>query len=189
MGPADLLLCVSNALENLNIPYFVTGGFAAIAYGEPRFTNDVDIVADIKLNQVKLLHRFFSDEEYYFDEEMAKDAIHTGGQFNIIHPSSGLKVDIIIRGRSDFDNSRFSRTKRFPVNKQKEANFASPEDVIIKKMEYYQMGASDKHLRDIVSIMKVSGDEINQEYIAIWVKRFGLDEIWQKILGMLKTSK
>ncbi|MBW2006131.1 MAG: hypothetical protein JRI72_16320 [Deltaproteobacteria bacterium] len=69
---------------------------------------------------------------------MIKDAIHHHGQFNIIHPASGLKVDVIIKQNTPFDNSRFRRIKRIYPAESYQANFAAPEDVIIKKMECYR---------------------------------------------------
>ena len=35
------------SFEHLHIPYLVTGSVAAMAYREPRLTNDIDVVADI----------------------------------------------------------------------------------------------------------------------------------------------
>lgn len=62
-----------------------------------------------------------------------------------------------------------------------EATFAAPEDVTLKKMEYYREGKSDKHLRDIAGVLKISGDEIDEEYIEAWVDRLGVREIWERL--------
>jgi len=59
MGPYELLQQVISAFEELNIRYVVTGSVASMAYGEPRLTNDIDIVADIKIEQIALLERYF----------------------------------------------------------------------------------------------------------------------------------
>jgi hypothetical protein len=78
--------------------------------------------------------------------DSVRNAIEDRHQFNIIHPSSGLKVDVIISKRDDFDQSRFERIKRLNVSENESANFAAPEDVIIKKLEYFKKGGSEKHL-------------------------------------------
>jgi len=62
-----------------------------------------------------------------------------------------------------------------------QANFAAPEDVIIKKMEYYKEGGSEKHLRDIAGILKISGQMVDREYIVEWARHLGLTEIWDAI--------
>ena len=48
MGPFELLQRVVEVLEHLQIPYLVTGVIASIAYGEPRLTNDIDVVVALR---------------------------------------------------------------------------------------------------------------------------------------------
>lgn len=187
MGPYELLEKIVSVLERLNIPYLVTGSVAAMAYGEPRLTNDIDIVAGITYSHIPDLVAAFPAEEYYLSDEKIREAVQHQGQFNIIHPSSGLKVDIVIRRDSPFDASRFARIRRIPPAESYEANFAAPEDVIIKKMEYYQSGGSEKHLRDITGILKISGPEIDRQYISEWAQRLGLVEIWEAVQKRLEA--
>ncbi len=65
---------------------------------------------------------------------------------------------------------------------------ASPEDVIISKMRYYQEGGSEKHLRDITGVLRVQGDRIDRDYIAQWVDRFRVLEVWQAILLRIQKN-
>jgi hypothetical protein len=186
MGPFELLAKVVNVFEQLRIPYLVTGSVAAMAYGEPRLTNDIDVVARLKESHIAGLVKAFPADEYYLSEDMIREAIRRGTQFNIIHPASGLKVDVIIGRDTPFDRSRFSRIKRIHPADEYAANFAAPEDVIIKKMQYYRDGGSEKHLRDITGIMKVGGKSIDREYLTEWAERLGLTEIWVAILQRLR---
>ena len=140
MVPYELLERVVAIFERLGIPYFVTGSVAAMAYGEPRLTNDIDIVAEVVERHIPLLVAAFPAEDYYISAEMIREAVRQRSQFNIIHPASGLKVDVIIRHDTPFDRSRFQRVRRIHPAPSYEANFAAPEDVIIKKMEYYSEG-------------------------------------------------
>jgi hypothetical protein len=181
----ELLQKIVKVFEQLAIPYLVTGSVASMAYGEPRLTNDIDIVVDLKLFHIPALLAAFPKEDYYIDDEMIKEAIHRIGQFNIIHPSSGLKVDVIIKGDIPFDQSRFERTRKIYPGPYS-ADFASPEDVIIKKMEYYKLGGSEKHLRDITGIFKISGDSIDREYISQWATKLDLNEIWDMLKRRLE---
>ena len=183
----DLLKKVSRCFNRLNIPYFVTGSVASIAYGESRFTNDIDIVADIKRGHVADILKCFPEEEYYISEESIKNAIYHRFQFNIIHPGSGLKVDVIIKEKSDFDDTRFARVKNFKMD-DVGVNFSSPEDVILKKMEFYKKGGSEKHLRDIAGVIKISEELINFDYIETWVSKLYLEEIWAEIKNRLKEK-
>ena len=181
MGPYELLKKVVVVFEQLKIPYLVTGSVAAMAYGEPRLTNDIDIVAEISDRHITDLIKAFPAGEFYISEQMIRQAIQHLGQFNIIHPVSGLKVDVIIRKNTPFDDSRFQRIKRIHPAESYQANFAAPEEVIIKKMEFYRMGGSEKHLRDITGILKISGPEIDLSYISAWAQRLDLIDIWEAV--------
>lgn len=181
MLPIELLRHTALCFERAGIPYFITGAVAGIVYGEPRMTNDIDIVADIKDEHLALLKQCFPEEDFYFDLDMASRAVRTKSQFNIIHPSSGFKIDIMIPDRGPFDKSRFERRRRIESGAGFEASFASPEDVILKKMEFYREGRSEKHIRDILGILIVSGESIDVDYLQKWANDLDLMDIWIKI--------
>jgi hypothetical protein len=188
MGPFGLLKKVVEAFELLQIQYLVTGSMASIAFGEPRLTNGIDIVAAIEGKHITGILNAFPSPEFYASEEAIKDALRHQRQFNIIHPSSGLKIDVILKKDTQFDHSRFNRIRRIKPAESYQSDFASPEDVIIKKMEYYKEGSSEKHLRDITGIVKISGDILDYQYIAEWAKRLGLTEIWEAIQRRLQEK-
>lgn len=177
----ELLYMVVRTFTRLGVPYLVTGSVASMAYGEPRLTNDIDIVAGIRDEHIPDLLAAFPADDFYLSEEAIKEAIQRQSQFNIIHPTSGLKVDVIIRKETPFDRSRFARARVIRPAEPYEASFAAAEDVIIKKMEYYREGGSEKHLRDITGMLKVSPQEIDEAYIAEWAERLGLLPIWEMI--------
>lgn len=123
----------------------------------------------------------FPAPEYYCSAEAAAQAVRDGFQFNILHPVSGLKVDVIVATGSEFDRSRLARGVRLPAGVDFEVTFAAPEDVIVKKLLYFREGGSEKHLRDIVGVLKVQGDRIDRGYLVDWVTRLGLGAEWALI--------
>lgn len=181
MEQYEFLTHIVRCLEALNIPYFITGAVASIAYGEPRLTNDIDIVVDLKEDDILQLKKYFPENNFYLDVDTAQKAVRQKRQFNIIHPASGLKADMMIPEKDALDESRFHRIKRLKPTEDTEANFASPEDVIIKKMQFYQEGQSDKHIRDIAGILQISEELIDFSYIDLWAKRLGLESLWLAI--------
>lgn len=185
MGPYELLQKIVETLDRLGVDYLVTGSVAAMAYGEPRMTNDIDIVAAIGEEHIAGLLAAFPPDEFYLSEDMIRDAIRRRLQFNIIDPSSGLKIDMIIRKETPFDESRFSRIRRIRPAETYVANFAAPEDIVIMKMKYYLEGGSEKHLRDITGILRISRNEVDMHYIAEWSRRLGLTDVWKMILARL----
>lgn len=178
MEQDELLRHAARCFDAHGIRYFVTGAVAAIAYGEPRLTNDIDIVVDLDEDKIPRLQRCYPADEFYFDEGSARRAVRTRSQFNIIHPGSGLKIDVMITQGDEFDQSRFRRARRLKPLDDTEVNFASPEDVVLKKLDFYRRGGSEKHLRDIAGILKISADAIDFAYIEGWVRKLGLEEIW-----------
>ncbi len=178
MEQYELLRHAARCFEKHCIRYFVTGAVAAIAYGEPRLTNDIDIVADLHEDEIPKLKSCYPEGDFYFDEDSARRAVRSRSQFNIIHPESGLKIDVMISRGDEFDQSRFRRVRRLRPLLDTEVDFASPEDVILKKMVFYREGGSEKHLRDIAGILKISAGGIDLAYIDGWARKLGLEEIW-----------
>lgn len=182
MAPSELLHRIVTSLERLGLRYFVTGSMATIFFGEPRFTNDIDIVVELPANRIAEFCAAFPAPEFYLSEETVHRAVSRRGQFNIIHPSSGLKVDVMVPAESSFNRSRFSRVKRIKPSPDFDAVFSSAEDVILKKMEAYREGGSEKHLRDIGGVLKTSGEHLDRGYITEWADRMGTLEIWEEVL-------
>lgn len=188
MEPSELLRFVVSVLEQLGLRYFVTGSTVTIFYGEPRFTNDIAIVVDLPEGAVATFCRQFSEDEFYVSQDAASEAVRRHSQFNIIQPISGLKVDVIVPPPSEFNRQRFERARRVQAGDGWDALFSSPEDAIVKRMEYYRDGGSDKHLRDITGVLKTSGREIDRAYIDRWATTLGLTEIWQAIVERMRTQ-
>jgi hypothetical protein len=180
MDQDELLRRLVATLEQVGVPYLITGSTATIFYGEPRFTNDIDVVVQLGEKDLSRLLAAFPGDEFYLSEEAARRALATGGQFNIIHPRSGLKVDIIVAAETPFDRSRFERGRRLHPAPDYEAVFAAPEDVILKKLLFYREGGSDKHLRDVAGVLKISGELIDFEYIEKWAERLDVEDIWKR---------
>jgi hypothetical protein len=141
------------------------------------------VVADLGDEQVPELMARFPFPEFYLSEEAARAAIEGRRQFNIIHPASGLKIDVIIPKGDEFDESRFARVRRMKAAQDTEAAFASPEDVIVKKLVCHREGGSEKHLRDIAGILKISGEQLDLEYIERWATALGVADTWKQISG------
>lgn len=181
METSDLLRFVVDTCERLGLRYFITGSMATIFFGEPRLTNDIDIVVDLPRERTAEFAASFPAGEFYVSEEAIQRAVNRRTQFNVIHPASGLKVDVMIPAPTPFNASRFRRTRRLKPAADYEATFASPEDVILKKLEYYREGGSEKHLRDIAGILRVSRDQIDLSYLEEWADRQGLTDLWNEV--------
>lgn len=181
MTQAELLRYLVEVLETLGAEYMIGGSQASMYYGEPRLTRDVDVIVALRLEQLPVLLRGFPPDEFYVDEEAARDAIGTSGQFNIIHPDSGLKIDVYISPDTPYDRARLARRQRLPLVPGVNAYFTRPEDVILYKLLYHRQVESGVHLRDVLGILRVSGPELDERYITEWAERLGLSTLWEHI--------
>ncbi len=167
MNQAELLRYLVEAFEALGIDYMISGSQASIFYGEPRFTQDIDIVAAVTLAHVPGILERFPFPEFYVSEAAV--------------PASGLKIDVVLVKHTPYDRLDFERRQRQPILPGKETYFARPEDVMIYKILYFREGRSDRHLRDIASMLRVSGAEIDIRYVDEWARQLGLSDIWEAV--------
>lgn len=164
-------------LEKNNIPYMVVGSIASMIYGEPRMTHDMDVVIHLPPQDAQKFATMFPDDEYYCPpEEVIRAEIVHRGQFNLIHHESGLKIDIVIRKSTEFAATEFGRRRKAPFWNGHQVYIASPEDVIIAKLEYLRQGGSEKHTKDIRGILAET--EVDQTYLDHWVQKLGLSPQW-----------
>jgi hypothetical protein len=181
----ELLGRVVRILEEQEITYLLVGSLASGVYGEPRLTHDIDVVLELRPDQVAQLCAAFPAPDYYVSEKAACEAVAGGSQFNVIHPASGNKIDFMIARQDAWGRSQINRRRLEQILPGQPGYTAAPEDVIIGKLWYYREGGSEKHLRDVAAMLQVSGEEIDKEYINHWAQQLDLTEQWQAVLDRL----
>jgi hypothetical protein len=176
----ELFFSVIQKFESQNLPYMVVGSIASMVYGEPRLTHDLDLVIDILPADASKLEALFPSDEFYCPppEVIRSELVHRG-QFNLIHPESGLKVDVIIRKNTKHAIQEFKRRKKIPFWQGSEVYIASPEDIILKKLDYYREGGSEKHLKDIRGILVET--KVDQQYLDEWIEELTLNKEWKQV--------
>jgi hypothetical protein len=182
MPEPELSLLFIRPLNQLGIRYVVSGSVASIMYGEPRLTNDVDFLVFLQKRDIARLHEVFPSPEFYvpLSEVIASEMARPGkGQFNVIHTNTGFKADFYIAGRDDLDVMAFGDSRKMDYQGER-VIVAPPEYVILRKLEYYREGGSDKHLRDIRAMLAVSGEIINRAELNGWIERRQLQAEWKK---------
>jgi len=180
LQPHELMQRMADFFEAEGIAYRVVGSMASMVYGEPRFTNDVDIVADMPLAKAEPFCRHFAEPEYYVSEPAVREAIERRFQFNVLHPASGLKVDVILPPATEFARAEATRIRRIRAAGEYDAWFGSPEDVLLNKLVYFQLGGgvSEKHLRDVAGMMKLLQEKLDRAYVTEWAAKLGVAEEW-----------
>ena len=166
-------------LDRINIPYFVTGALAVVYYGEPRTTHDIDLVVEIKEKNIDTLVKNFK-KEFFIDEISITTAIQENSMFNIVHKDTGFKVDFWMLGEDNFSKERFARRTQVKILNTK-IYLPTPEDVIIKKLEWYKMSDIDKHYFDAVGVYRIQKEKLDNNYIISWCRHKSVLNIWEKM--------
>ncbi len=177
---------VTQALERLGAAYYVGGSIASSIYGIPRATLDVDLIADLKAEQVAPLVEQLQDA-YYISEDAARDAIRHQSSFNVIHLQTMLKLDIFVRKTRAFDDEAFRRARREQVDDESGQTLVlpTPEDILLAKLEWYRQGAevSDRQWGDILGILKVQGQALDLGYARQWATSLEVADLLERALG------
>jgi len=179
----DLVSLFVEPLNRLDITYMVTGAVAAIVYGEPRLTNDIDFVLKLADDDVLRLHDAFPKSEFYVPpaETMRVEANRPlQGHFNLIHTQSALKADMYPVGSDPLHHWGLEHRREIQISDTM-MWIAPVEYVILRKLQYLEISGQEKHQRDIKSMLLVSGAQIDRELLNREIERMRLGETWRTI--------
>ena len=183
---ADGFVKLLAALDKLEIQYSIGGSVASSVHGIPRTTMDVDVIADLKLERVDELAEILQPE-FYADRLTMREALARGRSFNVIHIASAYKFDIFPLARDEYSRTEFNRrslTQIVSLSAESiECLVASPEDTILRKLEWYRAGgeSSERQWNDLRGIVQVRGDRLDQEYLHRWAKVLKVEDLLEKL--------
>lgn len=180
MSLSDLLRRIVEILDEERIPYMLTGSLAAAYYATPRATKDIDIVLVADAAGIDRLVRRLREAALYVDRDAALEALRSRAQFNAIAPTTGWKVDFIVRKDRPFSKTEFERRESASILGI-ETWLASLEDVLIAKLEWSSLGDSALQRRDVVELLERAGSRLDLEYVERWVRELGLDAEWSEL--------
>lgn len=183
--PVEVTLKVTDVFENLFVPYLIGGSLASMLYGMVRTTQDSDIIAEMRPEHIQPFVSALRDD-FYIDEEMIAESIQRNSSFNIIHRETMFKVDIFIPRQRPFLQSQLTRAKRqtFSFETDVSAKFASPEDTILSKLEWYRLGGevSERQWRDVLGVLKTRAGELDLDYLRSWAKELKVEDLLERAL-------
>lgn len=153
----QLLVKIAQILEDLQISYCITGGYAVSVWGRPRGTFDIDVVVELHAKDLKPLIRQLRalSSAGYIEEQTAREAMRRGKEFNFFHPESGIKIDFwAITAGDRMGKTELARRVARKIGGQA-IYFISSEDLIIAKLIWFQKTQSTRQLEDIESVLKI----------------------------------
>jgi hypothetical protein len=180
------LSLVTRAFDELAIDYAVGGSVASSIFGEPRQTIDADIIARMLGKHCEpLVSRLGS--EFYADQVSILSAVQAQGSFNLIHLETMAKIDVFVRWRDPFGQSQMERRKIKAIAAPGgyEFYFASPEDTVLAKLEWFRKGGevSDRQWRDLLGVLKVQQATLDRDYLKEWAEKLGVSDLLRRALS------
>ena len=170
---------VIDVLEAIGATYAIWGGMAVVAYGEPRFTQDMDILLSPKQFSVSLFVRRLEETHYHVDEIAVSRALN-GGFFNVIHLGYHIKTDFYVPTEPELLAMLADRVK-LPFDEMRRAAYITPTSIVVAKLRAYENSESTRHLDDIASIVRLQGKKLNQAKIDVAAAQLGMLGVWRSV--------
>lgn len=186
MTLAELLAEIVRGLNDAAIPHMVAGSIASTHHGEPRTTQDIDLIIDPPSEAN--LDAFVAglDRARFYVGEWA--ALEGRRQFNVIDVTTGWKVDLILRRDRPFSRSEFDRRHPVVIAGVQTA-VATVEDTILAKLEWARAGGSERQRRDVVAMLAVQGDRIDAGYLHRWAEALGVTDDLQAAMATAREER
>jgi len=183
----EFLKLMLETLESAGVEYLIGGAIAEWAWGEPRATQDLDLVINLPIEAVVRFSKELEKRNMLVPADIILDAIvedRADIPLNAIHMYSGLKADLyLMRDGDALRQSAFQRRALIdygpPIGK---VYVHSPEDLILYKLMYLGLSGQPKHARDIAAILRAKKDQLDFGYIEEWVAQLGLGSVWKEML-------
>lgn len=187
MSPLDMVAAIApvvTELERLGVSYYLGGSVASSSHGIPRSTLDVDLVADLAPKHVAPLVEALQGD-YYISRPAVSDAIDRRSCFNIIHTATSFKVDVFAVKNRKYDRVALERTGRRLLDEGDPSSqfcFASAEDIILSKLEWFRMGGevSERQWGDVLGVIKVQGGALDRAYLEKWAAELGVADLLKR---------
>lgn len=171
---------VIDVLEAVGATYAIWGGLAVVAYGEPRYTQDMDILLSPAGLLVGRMVQRLDETHYHVDGQAVQQALLSGGYFNVIHLYYHIKADFYVPTEPEL-RAMIAERVYLPFDEIRRAAYITPASVISAKLRAYADSQSTRHLDDIASIIRTQAGRLEQKRLDIVAARLGLMGVWRNL--------
>jgi len=181
MSQFELLIKTISFLNDEKIPYMLVGSFVSSIYGEPRSTQDIDLVVQLHKSKIPNLIANFPPPRYYIEEELILFALQNKRMFNLLDTNEGDKINFYIQKDESYENEKFSRKVEKNIFGHPLV-ILSPEDTILSKLDWcIKSGMSEKQFKDALRVYQYQKENLDMYYIEEKAKLLNIFELFNKI--------
>ncbi len=186
MTEIDELVATLSALiagfERVGADWAVGGSLASTAYGEPRATNDIDVVANLDESSARDLASAL-DGQFFVDAQSAAKAARDFDSFNIIDQRSFMKVDVFVPRPGAMGRGQLDRRRTLELVGGVEVPVLGPEDIVLQKLRWYRLTGetSDRQWRDVLAVLRSGG--LDDDYLNTVAGGAGLSPLLARARG------
>jgi hypothetical protein len=181
---------LADVLDSLDIRYAIGGSLASGLYGTVRFTRDADIsIAPFSIVADRLYGLL--KNEFYVSREAMAEALRSHGSFNVIHLKTSFKIDLFVQRPTEFEQQLLTRSRMLKLTEggMREMSVVSPEDIILLKLRWFREtgGTSERQWGDVLGVLRVQGEALDHQYLAVWAKKLGLEGLLDRATAEAST--
>ena len=177
---------VASAFQQLGVSFYIGGSVASTYHGAIRSTMDVDLVCDLRADQVGAFMASFGPE-CYVSESAVRDAVERRSCFNVIHLPTAFKVDVFVSRGRPFDLAAMQRAapQQLGGHDSPTVPIATAEDSIIAKLEWYRLGdeSSQRQWDDVTRLVALLGDTLDVEHLQRMAASVGVADLLERLLA------
>lgn len=174
--PISLAINISKILDRCEIPYYIGGSLASSLWGEPRYSEDLDLVIVLAPDRVANLVAELMPQ-FYISEVAIADAVSGRcSSFNVISLASAEKIDLFVSQSDDFSLSKLDRRISYELPTGDCLWVYSPEDIILQKLVWGRGDRSEKQWRDVLGVLKVQRAKLDFNYLRQWAEKLDISE-------------
>jgi len=142
----DVLRVAEEVLRSNDVEHVFVGGVTVLAFGLPRTTSDVDVIASIDARKIPKIVAGFQRFGFFASVQDLHDALVEGGHVTIQDAQSTYRIDLV--PTSTEGHREALRTKRKVTWRGRRLPFAAPEHTIVMKLRW----GSEHDLEDALGI-------------------------------------
>lgn len=189
MSEADDILAalapVVAAFDGLGVRHYIGGSVASTMHGAIRSTMDVDVICDLRADQVEAFLVAFG-ADVYVSQAAVRQAVEKRSCFNVIHLPTAYKVDVFVSRGRPFDVAAMERAIPLPLAAGRETTVpvATPEDSIVAKLEWFRLGdeTSERQWQDVSRLVALHGDVLDLAYMRRMAESVAVADLLDRLL-------